>query len=97
MAGADLLLQPTDPKLVIDAIEAAVRSGRVSEARLNESVRRILAIKERLGLFHRRTVALDSVEGVGSTFRVTLPSRSLVPDRSPSADERGDNESSVSN
>ncbi|MFE6051540.1 glycoside hydrolase family 3 protein [Kitasatospora sp. NPDC056446] len=46
-AGADQLGGETDPELVL----AAVRSGAVDEARLDESVRRILRDKFRLGLF----------------------------------------------
>ncbi len=61
LAGADLLLQPADPAATIDALERAVRDGRVSEARLDRSVRKVLALKQRLGLFGRRTVSLDSV------------------------------------
>lgn len=64
LAGADILLQPSDPVAVVDAMEAAVKSGRISEARLNSSVRRILDIKEEFKLFESRTVDLD---GVAST------------------------------
>ncbi|MFI6156463.1 glycoside hydrolase family 3 protein [Kitasatospora sp. NPDC051170] len=46
-AGADQLGGETDPELIL----AAVRSGAVTEARLDESVRRILRDKFRLGLF----------------------------------------------
>ena len=63
-AGADMLLQPADPAVTIDAMERAVRSGRISEARLNQSVRRILVLKQQLGLFRRRLVPLDSVPDV---------------------------------
>ena len=64
LAGADMLLQPADPAVTIDAMERAVRAGRITEARLNQSVRRILVLKERLGLFRRRVVPLDSVPAV---------------------------------
>jgi hypothetical protein len=64
LAGADLLLQPVDPAGAIDAVERAVRDGRVSEARIDRSVRKILALKQRLGLFERRTVSLDSIPRV---------------------------------
>src|SRR6185369_9183153 len=37
IAGADLLLQPADPRATVDAIERAVRGGRISEARLDRS------------------------------------------------------------
>jgi len=38
-----------------------VASGRVSRERLDVSVRRVLEIKRRLGLFERRTMPLDSI------------------------------------
>jgi beta-N-acetylhexosaminidase len=63
-AGADLLLMPADVGQALDALTDAVNSGRVSEARLNQSVRKLLAAKQRLGLFHRREVDLDSVMAV---------------------------------
>jgi beta-N-acetylhexosaminidase len=63
-AGADMLLQPADPAVTIDAMERAVRSGRITEERLNRSVRRILDLKQQLGLFTRRMVPLDSVPDV---------------------------------
>jgi len=55
-AGADVLLMPADPTAAIDALSAAVESGEVSEARLDQSVSRVLAAKERLGLFASRLV-----------------------------------------
>jgi beta-N-acetylhexosaminidase len=61
LAGSDLLLMPTDPDSAIEAMTAAVQSGRIDPARLDTSVRRLLEIKSRLGLFRRRTVPLDSI------------------------------------
>ncbi len=61
LAGSDLLLMPTDPDSAIAAMVAAVANGRISAERLNASVRRVLEIKRRLGLFERRTVPLDSI------------------------------------
>ncbi len=61
LAGSDLLLQPSDPLAVVDAMEAAVRSGRISEARLNRSVQRVLEIKEGLKLFDNRLADLNAV------------------------------------
>ncbi len=60
-AGADLLLQPADPVAAVDAVARAVEAGRIPEARLDRSVRKLLAIKERLGLYRERLVPLDSV------------------------------------
>lgn len=47
-AGADILLMPPDPVPVIDALEAAVRSGRLSEARIDQSLQRVLTAKQKL-------------------------------------------------
>ncbi|MGH7631244.1 MAG: glycoside hydrolase family 3 protein [Gemmatimonadales bacterium] len=67
IAGADLLLQPAGTANAVRAIVRAVETGRLSEERLDRSVRRMLALKQRLGLFERRTVPLDSVSAnVGS-------------------------------
>jgi beta-N-acetylhexosaminidase len=64
LAGADLLLQPADPGAAIDAMAAAVERGEISAERLDQSVRRVLALKMALGLFRQRTVPLDSVPAV---------------------------------
>jgi beta-N-acetylhexosaminidase len=61
LAGSDLLLQPADPRAAIDAMAAAVSRGEISRERLNRSVRRVLELKRRLGLFARRTTQLDSI------------------------------------
>lgn len=61
VAGSDLLLMPADPDSAINAMSAAVATGRVSRARLDASVRRVLEAKRRLGLFERRTAPLDSI------------------------------------
>ena len=61
LAGSDLLLMPSDPDSAVNAMAAAVRGGRISRERLEQSVRRVLEIKRRLGLLERRTVALDSI------------------------------------
>jgi len=61
LAGSDLLLGPASPDSALEALAAAVATGRISRERLDASVRRILEIKRRLGLFERRTVPLDSI------------------------------------
>jgi beta-N-acetylhexosaminidase len=49
-AGADVLLMPPVPDAALAGLADAVRSGRISEKRIDASVRRILAAKARLGL-----------------------------------------------
>ncbi|MFX9684431.1 glycoside hydrolase family 3 N-terminal domain-containing protein, partial [Acinetobacter baumannii] len=44
-AGADMLLKPADPEACIRGLREAVRTGRLSERRIEESARRILAAK----------------------------------------------------
>lgn len=67
LAGSDLLLMPASPDSALDAMMAAVASGRITHSRLDASVRRVLAIKQHLGLFAHRTVALDQImETVGT-------------------------------
>jgi beta-N-acetylhexosaminidase len=61
LAGADLLLQPADPRAAINAMSAAVGRKEISQQRLERSVRKVLELKRRLGLFERRTVLLDSI------------------------------------
>jgi beta-N-acetylhexosaminidase len=61
LAGSDLLLIPADPAEAINAMAAAVESGRISPERLDLSVRRMLTLKEEAGLFQHRTVPLDSI------------------------------------
>jgi beta-N-acetylhexosaminidase len=66
-AGADLLLQPAGAGTAVTAIAHAVESGRISRERLDRSVRRVLSLKQRLGLFERRTVPLERITAtVGS-------------------------------
>jgi beta-N-acetylhexosaminidase len=88
LAGADLILQPPDARTAIDAVVAAVEQGRITETRLDQSVRRVLEMKRGIGLFEHRTVALDSVmDWVGTAAHeamardVTQRSLVLVRDR----------------
>lgn len=54
-AGEDQIFMPADIDQAIDAVRAAVASGRISRQRLDDSVRRILAAKARVP----HTVASD--------------------------------------
>ncbi len=69
LAGSDLLLMPADPDSAVNAMAAAVQRGRISGERLDQSVRRVLEIKRRLGLFGRRAVALDSIMSIVGSKR----------------------------
>ncbi len=53
-AGADVLLMPPLPDAAMAGLENAVSSGRISVKRIDESVRRILGAKARIGLDKQR-------------------------------------------
>ena len=61
-AGNDVLLIPPDLDAADRAMVAAVRSGEISEARLDESVLKILKVKASLGLHKARLVDLPALE-----------------------------------
>jgi beta-N-acetylhexosaminidase len=63
-AGADVLLMPTDPEAVVKAVTAAVQSGRITRQRIQESVIKILAAKEKLGLDRKRFVDLEGISDI---------------------------------
>src|SRR6266851_2048089 len=61
LAGADCLLMPPVPDAAFEALQQAVRSGRISRERLDASVRRILEAKARLGLNKNRLVDVNAI------------------------------------
>ncbi len=66
LAGADVLLKPSDADLAINGLKAAVQSGRVSIERLNESVRKQLAWKYELGLVKNKITPIDQIDTIVS-------------------------------
>ena len=61
LAGADCLLMPPVPDAAFEALQQAVKSGRISRERLDASVRRILEAKARLGLNKNRMVDVNAI------------------------------------
>ena len=49
-AGCDMVLMPEDLQEAFDGLKAAVEDGTLTEARIDESVRRILTVKAAYGL-----------------------------------------------
>jgi len=64
LAGADCLLMPPVPDAAFEALQQAVRSGRISRERIDASVRRILEAKARLGLNKNRLVDLTEINAM---------------------------------
>ena len=72
-AGHDIILKPKDPVATIAAVAAAVRSGRLTEKRIEDSARKILFLKARLGLPQNRFVDESAVgKSVGTPEHAAL-------------------------
>ncbi|MCP3799479.1 glycoside hydrolase family 3 protein [Allokutzneria sp. A3M-2-11 16] len=69
-AGVDQLLKPPNIDLAYNAVLKAVRDGELTEARIDESVRRILDLKRKRGLYANRFVDPNPVVGVPASLRV---------------------------
>jgi len=70
LAGADALLMPPVPEAAFEALQQAVKSGRISRDRLDASVGRILFAKAKLGLNKARLVDLNAInEHFGTVAR----------------------------
>ncbi len=59
-AGADLVLMSTNPHAAHQAVRQAVTSGRIDTTEINDSVRRLLRVKQDLRLHETRRVSLDT-------------------------------------
>ena len=63
-ADADMLLKPADVDAAFRGVLAAVKSGRITEQRVEESARKILAAKYDLGLVDQRITPIDTIDRV---------------------------------
>ena len=72
-AGADIVLMPPDVTAAIEGVVDAVADGRIPRARLDGSVRRVLAAKARAGLHRtRQTEIRDLQRTVGVPEHLSL-------------------------
>lgn len=76
-AGVDLLLKPADNDAVFRGVREAVRSGRLTEKRIEESARKLLAAKYDLGLVQQRITPLDEIDRIVSSRDVTTLAREI--------------------
>ena len=79
-AGSDVLLAPDGIGVTIEAVTAAVESGRVTRERIDRSVRRLLEAKARLGLQHGA-----QVDPAGVATRVGTAEHRAMAERAASA------------
>jgi len=66
-AGCDVILFPGDLAKGIQAIRQAVANGQLAEKRIDESVRRILRAKTRVGIHEQRLVNVDKISRLVGT------------------------------
>ena len=66
LAGADILEKPADIDITLKGLRDAVNSGRISQERLDESVKKQLAWKFELGLLKNKITPLDAIDKVVS-------------------------------
>ena len=80
-AGADVLLMPPDGMAAIDAVAAAIKSGELTQKRIDESAMRILVAKAHLGLAKEKLVNLDKIRSAIATPESTATAQQIA-DRS---------------
>jgi beta-N-acetylhexosaminidase len=77
-AGNDVLLMPTDAKVSIQAVVDAVATGRLTEKRIDESVRKLLLAKHEFGLNNNRFVDVEGVRARVGTAANLAPARAAA-------------------
>lgn len=65
-AGNDILLKTTFPEEMIRGLREAVKTGRLTEERINESVRKQLAWKHQLGLSEQKITPIEQIDKIVS-------------------------------
>ncbi len=66
-AGADIILTPEAVQPAIQALKSALKSGRITEARIDDSVRRILKSKAKIGLHSNPGPSTELVADLSAT------------------------------
>ncbi|HMS39637.1 MAG TPA: glycoside hydrolase family 3 N-terminal domain-containing protein [Pyrinomonadaceae bacterium] len=66
LAGNDVLLKTTFPDEMIRGLKEAVKSGRLTEEKINDAVRRQLAWKHQLGLIDKKITPIEGIDSVVS-------------------------------
>jgi beta-N-acetylhexosaminidase len=77
-AGADLLLKPADVDDSLRGVREAVSSGRLTEKRIEESARKLLAAKYDLGLEKNRLTSLDEIDRIVGSHDVPDLAREIA-------------------
>lgn len=65
-AGVDMVMLPFDYAFFSNSLHQAVENGDISQARLDEAVRRIITVKFQLGLFDHAETSASDLKNIGS-------------------------------
>lgn len=76
LAGVDMMLVSPDEITAINELKKAVESGRITEARLDHSVRKILALKKEHNLFANRLTDTNALHS-----EINRPEYQAIADR----------------
>ncbi len=66
LAGNDILVKPASSDAPVRGLKEAVKTGRITEERINQSVRKILAYKYKLGLHEKKVTSLEAIDTIVS-------------------------------
>ena len=77
-AGNDVLLMPTDAKVSIQAVVDAVNAARITESRIDESVRKLLMAKHEFGLHRNRFIDIEGTRARIGTAANLAPARAAA-------------------
>jgi beta-N-acetylhexosaminidase len=73
-----MLLKPADPDAAFRGVRDAVRNGRITEKRIDESTRKLLAAKYDLGLVKQRVTPLDEIDRIVASRDVGSLAREIA-------------------
>jgi beta-N-acetylhexosaminidase len=77
-AGADVVLMPPDLPAAFTGLKNAIASGEITEQRVNDSVRAILAAKTRLGIDKNRFTDIKNLDRVLGSAANQLTARRVI-------------------
>jgi beta-glucosidase len=88
-AGIDMFMEPNTSQQFEDLLLAEVEAGRVSQARIDDAVRRILRQKFELGLFEHPFASTDHLDEVGSAEHRALARQAVAESQVLLKNDRG--------
>jgi beta-N-acetylhexosaminidase len=77
-AGADVVLYPPSVEQAFLALKRAVDSGEIKQSRIDQSVRRILTAKAKLGLDRNRFAEIDKIDKVLGSSEHQQTARQII-------------------